>query len=360
MLNLSLPNSSGFIVVNLFNVAPTPAPSPWIRRALVAGLAAGLISFPGLSNPPALQVNDFCPPLVIQSKPARLLKFPRDYSLGELYVLYNGQDERDPSIRQGAARGEMKVDAAKIVILNAGYKLFKDPALINTIAPQSIDVLKLTSISLDDAEDGLCDRALKYVGHLKGLLELNINRSDATDAGLVHAAELPDLMRISACYTLVRGTCLKQICTLKKLRMLRLSGTPLQEAQLQYIIGLPLLEYLTVSRTGLTNVGLKQISKCGKLVSLDISQNPDVDDKALADLKTLKNLKALSLSGCKISINGLIQLKGLPLRLLVMPLPSYQKSVIDQVHKTFPQAEISLRGIGKVDSETRDLYAPIH
>lgn len=308
------------------------------------------------------KVVEYYPPLAIPNRPARVVQFPAELSLGELNILTSSADEDDPEAKfvTGTARGLVKVPAGNIVVVNAGHHFFKNPSIMDAVAPDAIDVLKMSSVSLDDSEDGMCDRALQHIGRLKGLSELNINRSDATDAGLVHAVELPNLLRISACYTLVSGACLKQICTLKKLYQLRLSGIDLKPEYLHYLSAIPSLRYLTVSRVGLTNDGVKEIAKCSQLAALDLSQNPNINDLAIKDLLALKKLHALSLYDCKITPKGLMQLKVLPLKSIQLPAAIYQKSVMDELHKAFPGAQLSVRAARRLDRDTKELYAPIH
>jgi hypothetical protein len=328
---------------------------PTAIALLLATLSNGIAAY-------GYKVSEYYPPLTIPPRPDRVVQFPKDFSLGELKILPNGGDDNDPDAKfvSGAARGPVKVPAGKIVVVNAGHHFFRTPALLDSVAPDAIDVWKMSSVSLDDSEDGMSDLAIKHIARLKGLSELNVNRSDATDAGLVHAAELPNLIRISACYTLITGSCLKQIATLKKLRQLRLSGINLNHDNLPYLTTIHNLQYLTISRTGLTNEGVKQIAKCTELIGLDLSQNPNVDDRAIKELLALKKLQYLAIYDCKITPSALTQLKVLPLKSILLPAPLYQKNVMDELRKAFPRAELGMRRSGGVDRDTKELYAPMH
>jgi Leucine-rich repeat (LRR) protein len=310
----------------------------------------------------AQNVTVFNPALVIPARGERLVQFPKDYSLGELYIVNNGQDPAvmNNQLLSGAARGAVKVPAGKVVTLKAGRYLFKNPGVVNTLPPDALDSLKLWGYPMDDSNVSQCDSAMKFVSHLKGLAALSLDRSDATDAGMACAAQLSQLQMFSAAGTAVTGASLKQLGPLKKLKVLRLSGDVVKEENFQYLTQFPALQYLDLSHVGLSEAGLKYIGLCGQIVALDISTNKLIDDQSIKHLLRLKKLSCLTIRGTSISVKGVLQLKALPLKLIVLPGSHYKKEDLDVLKKALPRVEIIMPANGPVDSDTKQLYAPLH
>ena len=160
------------------------------------------------------------------------------------------------------------------------------------------------------SEDGLCDRALSHIGHFKGVVELNLDRSDATDAGVVFAAQLPQLQSISADRAAIEGKCFKEFGGLQNLRNLRLVGNCLVADNLRYLAVIPHLEYLNVCHAGVDDLGVKNISICDHLITLDLSENFHVGDKNLTSLTRMKSLRFLNLLGTSVTVRGAIATAG--------------------------------------------------
>jgi hypothetical protein len=238
---------------------------------------------------------------------------------------------------------------------NAAF--FKNPKLISQLPADAIDCLELKLMSMDDAEDVLCDRALGLIGHLKGLRVLIVDKSEVSDEGMKQIAGLTNLQYISAFLTPLRGTFLKQLRSLKKLQALELPSNGLQEQELKYLPEYPSLQHLLVSRTNLTNEGMKYIAGCTKLKRLDLSKNPGIGDESIQYLKQLQALSNLSIDSTSITSQGLLKLKGLNLKVLTLPEAKYPSDQVAAVRAAFPQAAVFFRGgPKKVDDETGTIY----
>jgi hypothetical protein len=262
----------------------------------------------------------------------------------------------------GAAKGTIVVPAGKFVTFIPAHHFYQNPAIINTLPADGIDCLSLSAVSLDDSEDGLCDRALAYVGHLTGLIVLNLDKSDATDKGAQHAAALPNLQKISAFQSTVEGKCFKQLLGLKHLRCVRLASDGMKDENMQYISALPYLEQLILSHTTITDEGMQSLANCSGLIALDLSENPRLTDKSLKPLLSLKKLSILSLGGTSITLNGIMQLKNLPLVSLGLPGSSYPLAQLKTLRKALPGAQLIFNGRGgrPVDADINNMFAPLH
>jgi hypothetical protein len=285
------------------------------------------------------------------SKHERVLSFPQNYSLGTLAF---GKVTRP-------ARGKVVVPAGQLVRFIPAKSFYQNPGVINTLAEDSFDLIEPIAFSLDETDSSIGDRTLAYIGHLKGLLSVDVNRSDTTDAGLAHVAQLPNLQRLFAFQTAIEGKCLEQISTLKQLRSLNLGCNHLREDDLKYLASIPRLQHLHLVSCQIGDKGIKNLSHCTSLINLQIGKNRQITDQSIKYFLDMKNLRYLELCGTSITIAGAMQLKSLPLHILVLPgAPS--KAERDKIARVFPGVGVNFpesKG-GTVDSDTSKLFAPLH
>lgn len=294
-----------------------------------------------------------------QIKTQRVIEFPRE-SLGEIILPATLEGESD-SDRRGAAKGRVIVPPQRFSWFRPAHRFFQNPAVLNTFPENCIDKLSISASSLDDSEDGLSDKALKYVGHLKGLIDLDLDRSDATDAGAVHAAELPNLQRFSAFISALNGTCFKHFAKLTKLRSIDVGHNTIADENLKYFGDIPNLQYLDLGQNNLTDKGVKQLANCKQLILLSLSGNPKITDKSLETIANFKNLHLLKLQRTAVTAGALLRLKNLPLTLIDMPSALCSESDMKKLHQTFPKAKIALPKLKRsVDADTDTLFAPLH
>jgi hypothetical protein len=295
------------------------------------------------------------------AKRQRVVTFPKDYSLGELVVFPYPQETKDEGVR-GAARGVIVVPPDNMVKFIPGPRYYKNPGIINTLPADGIDIIEFAALSLDDSEDGYCDRALSRVGHLKGLLELNLDRSDATDLGAVHAAELPNLQKITGQAAALEGKCFKQFAAMQHLRCIHLARNCLKDENLKYLGGLPKLEFLSIGHCNLSDAGIKNLANCTNLKLLSIGDNPKITDQSIKSLLCMKKLRFLDIHDTSITAEGVLQLKTLPLTRLDLPSSDFKKAQYEAIHNAFPGAKVRAPGTGykSVDSDTDTIFAPLH
>jgi hypothetical protein len=295
------------------------------------------------------------------SKRQRVLSFPKDYSLGEIVVSPYPPKGRDQEMR-GAAKGTIVVAAGKMVKFIPAAHFYKNPSIVNTMAPDSFDSILVAAVSLDNSEEGMCDRALSYVGHLKGLVELSLDRSEATDKGAMHAAELPNLQRITAQQAALEGKCFKQFAALKQLQSLNLPRNCLKDENLQYLGLLPQLKCLSISHCGISDAGVKYLANCKNLMTLNLENNPKITDQSIKYLLSLKKLRYLRIADTSITAKGVLPLKGLPLIWLNLPSKNISPSQLKDIQKAMPGVGVVATTDGQrhVDEDTEAIFAPMH
>ncbi|MBU6455167.1 MAG: hypothetical protein KGS72_25580 [Cyanobacteria bacterium REEB67] len=294
------------------------------------------------------------------SKKARTLTFPQAYSLGEILIGEKPGTPEDKMLR-GAARGKIIVPAGHYSVFVPAEHFYKNPDIAKTLPSDGFDAMQVAALSLDDSEDGLCDRALAHIGHFKGLLDLSLDRSDAGDNGAAFASQLPELQRLSAVRTLVEGSCIKQFSCLQKLRYINLDGDALKDENLSYFADIPQLIYLRVSHANVGDLGVRNLSTCNGLVTLDLSQNFHITDAAMSCLTRMKSLRVLNLMGTSVTMKGLLKLKGMPLKYLHLPGVKYSPAEIAILNKALPGTIVIFfhPHPKPLDSDSKLLFAPL-
>jgi len=297
--------------------------------------------------------------ITVPRRPARVISFPNNYALG-LFRMSPCPGVRGDE-KAVAARGKVTVPAGYISLFLAEHQFFAHLELVDGFPPDAIDSIQLTAVALDENEEGQVDKALSKIVHLKGLREVILDRSDVTDYGIAFLAELPQLQRLSMFSTSFNGSSLQRLQSLSHLEKLRISQNTIKQENLKYLPSMKALNFLSMSRCNLKPAALVHVAKCSNLTALDISGNPELDDAALKNLVSLKKLSFLSVAKTKITAAGVLQLKGLPLRMLMPSDRQFSNAEIKALYKTFPGLIVSQKTYVKaVDDDTRTLYAPHH
>ncbi len=289
----------------------------------------------------------------------QIVNFPRGFSIGTLTIcqIKNSPDTYKPL---GPAQGRIVFNDKDYYALDANHLFFLHPEVLKDIPPDCLDSIRMRFSSFDDAEDGLCDKAMKYVAVLTGLKKLNLDRSEVTDEGLSQARTLVNLESMTLFSTLVKGKAFKDLTGLKKLHTINIPMNELTAETYELFSAFPKLTTLDVGRCHPSEQAIKSIAKCTNLIDLDISGNRTVNDRTIKYLTTLKQLKSIRLFGTNVSLNGLAELKALPLKLIVLPEREYEKDKLDAVRKLFPHASLIKKGESKLTGGDEAIFAPLH
>jgi hypothetical protein len=289
----------------------------------------------------------------------QIVNFPKSFSIGTLTITQI-KDGPDTSAPLGPAQGRMVFKSKDYYALDANHLFFLHPEVLKDIPPDCLDSIRMRFSSFDDAEDGLCDKAMKYVAGLTGLKKLNLDRSEVTDEGLSQAKSLVNLESLTLFSTLVKGKAFKDLTGLKNLHTINIPLNELTPETYELFSGYPKLTSLDVGRCHPNEQAIKSIAKCTNLTDLDISGNRTVNDRNIKYLTALKQLTSLRLFGTSVSLNGLAQLKDLPLRQIVLPQRDYEPAQLDALRKVFPQAKLIAKERGKLKGNDEAIFAPLH
>lgn len=330
--------------------------SRFARAFLAVPLLLSLFAFVGLT-PAASSSLAFYELECSPSAPARKLMFPADKCYGFVDVVPRVRGKKGLKSQRYAAQGKIDVPKDMVVGFVANRFFFEKPQIIKGFAPDSFDVVTLKLLSMDDSEDDLVDRALAAMTHLKGIRALVLDKSDASDEGFKSVAKLTGLEKLNAFLVPSQGALLKDCTTLKKLKILCLDSVTIKEEYLKYLREYSSLRSLSLSHTGLGDVGLKSIGACTNIEELVISRNSRITDAGLAHLKSLSKLRSINLLETSVTAKGLLALKGLPLRSLLVSSTNISESEASMLKAAFPGLNISIKNEKpKVDEDTNTIF----
>lgn len=142
-----------------------------------------------------------------------------------------------------------------------------------------------TSIGgIDDVGPAFCDSDLALLRYCSHVGNLDLDRTQVTNEGMVHLKHFTGLY------------------------ILELDETRITNAGLAHLRALPGLRCLTLAGTSISDAGLEHLAHLESLVRLDLS-NTGVTDQGLVHLAELRNLERLDLAGTRVTQDGITDLK---------------------------------------------------
>jgi len=197
----------------------------------------------------------------------------------------------------------------------------------------------------------LGDEDLKWVSMLPTLDYLVVD--NATDDGLVNVARLKRLRSL----TIMKSPTLSDrgithLGELTNLEYLHLYDGQLTDKAMESIGRLAQLKSLDVRGTRISSDGVAYLRDLRELQALRLSQNPDVDDRALEYIAQLPELTHLSISASSVNGDGLNFLSQMPrLEVLVLQGSSIDGSGLDQLAnaESLRRLDLSFTSVGDDD-----------
>ena len=141
-------------------------------------------------------------------------------------------------------------------------------------------------------------------------VEVNLNRSQATDDEMSLVASLPDLTDLSLEETAVGDVSMARLKGLRKLAWLNLYRTRVGDEGLRHLSAIASLELLPLGSTRITDAGLAHVASMTGLLYLGLRDNR-VGDDGVRHLTGLTQLRGLHLGETKVTDAGLAHLEKL-------------------------------------------------
>lgn len=281
----------------------------------------------------------------LAAPPERIVRFPKDRSLGTLNVIDPERLEQGkrsllcgpysaPWKELGDARGDVVVPGGNLLGLMVGPAAARDLSGLNALKPDDLYMVTLCP------KDASIDACMPHIASLTGLraLSLRPGRSWARLSGesVRHLKRLAELEYLESCLSMSDAD-LALICEMRSLRGLYQIGTGLTNAGLAHLARLPALEELWLSHhdtSSFGDAGLPYLTKCPRLRALQLSGNGftnrglaclndfpalrnlglsrfPINDAGLASLSVLESLESLDLSYTPVGLSGLAHIKKL-------------------------------------------------
>ncbi len=163
--------------------------------------------------------------------------------------------------------------------------------------------ISFPSLSADDA-------ALKCIQGNPKITALSIRASIISNEGFTHL-KFPNLQRLDVQETEICPQLVTAILNLPKLEFLNLSKIRYTKSSLLQISSLKNLRSLNLCRSNLSDDDCQIVAQMTGLEQLRIGFNPQITDRGVTALKSLKNLEVLDLNSTGVTDKGLMALKSL-------------------------------------------------
>ncbi|MCC6978848.1 MAG: hypothetical protein IT343_11045 [Candidatus Melainabacteria bacterium] len=242
----------------------------------------------------------------------RVLPFPMDRSLGDLYIL---NDETGVKYI-GQARGRVTVDEGSLVKLSINDPLNAYLSPLDALRADDLAAVSLYSAYVSSASmshlsrmTGLIELDLGYTRVIKKL-EAGIPSSENIDSLLWYIRKLTNLRILKLGHIPLTDQGMNHLMGLKKLEVLDLEETKISDQGLACLAELSELKVLDLQGIKAGGQGLKALARLKKLQSLDL-QDTKVDDKAAQFLSQMNQLKWLRLKSTMITDDGMQHLAGM-------------------------------------------------
>lgn len=167
-------------------------------------------------------------------------------------------------------------------------------------------------------EGKFCDEDLPFLNQIHRLEELQLNKTQITDAGLHQLGNLKGLTLLHLSDTNITDDGLKGIRGLQKLRDLRLCRTKISDAGIESLATLKELRRLELDGTAVTDAGLKRLGGMPQLEVLDL-RGTQITDQGLGHLARLTHLKLLVVRQTATTDAGIQELNKLLPKTIVHP-----------------------------------------
>ena len=281
------------------------------------------------------------------SEPVQVYKFPSSFDVG-VFKYIHPSVKGDNSV---AAQGEIKVplQAETYLKVSAG-RLFSYPHLLKGFQAGDLHHLHITNDSSEKVEDVafVFDTSLAQVAQIRGLKEIFLFGTATTDKGISFIKDLPVLDSIDFSDTKITAAAIRALKNFPEMRIIGLKGVAGAKSLVPHLVPSKRLEILNLAKTGLNDADMSQLSKIENLRYLTVDSNPEVTNEGI---RQFKNLIALNIAATGITPAVKETLKKMPnLRLLTISKENWPAGEVQKLVNELPNVTVETQ---KLDSNKR-------
>jgi hypothetical protein len=208
--------------------------------------------------------------LKIEVGDADLARLERFDSLGTLYIVGRFTDEGLAHVWQVRKHlGSLQISQAKVTDAGLGYLE---------------GMTELGQLTLYGCR-GITDEGLTHLHLMKQLRSLNLDGTAVTDRGLEHLEDMTSLWQLSLFGIKVTDAGLQHLQNMKELQYLSLEDSAITDAGLPALTNFPKLKMLLVSSDGITDAGLPALKGLQKQLTMLSVSGPKITAEGIAELR---------------------------------------------------------------------------
>lgn len=150
---------------------------------------------------------------------------------------------------------------------------------------------------------------MPYLAQQREIKVMDLEKSEMNDAGLSALKPLKNLQALLLSANEFDGSFLKELANLERLKVLILHNNNVKAENLRYLSQYKSIKVLGLSYTRLTPASAAFLADMPQLETLLLAGNYQLDDRTIATLAKLKNLRFLDTRKTGISSVGIKRLK---------------------------------------------------
>lgn len=281
------------------------------------------------------------------SDPVQIYKFPKSFDVG-VFKFTHPTVRNDNSI---AAQFDVRVPLQADTYLKVpASRLYSYPHLLKGFHSGDLGHLHITNDLSSKLEDVgfVFDTSLAHVAELKSLKEIFVFGTPTTDKGLAFIKDLPQLDSIDVSETKVTAASIQTLKNFPEMRILGLKGVAGAKTLIPKMTTSKRLEILNLADTGLDDSDMNQLSKINNLHFLTVDSNPKISNEGI---KPFKNLIVLNVAATGITPAAKETLKAMPnLRVLTISKENWPASEVQKLIAELPNLDVETK---KLDSNKR-------
>jgi len=280
------------------------------------------------------------------------IKFPLKGKIGEIGITSDTADycgKHAPGKKLGEANGPISVPIGSHISFRSTdfMGLGNTMKVLDAIPSEALTSLTLSNTIFDEKD-------LQMLARFSNLRRLELTGTEVSDDSLKKLAGLKQLETLILDHTRVRGRFLFELN--KSIKHLNFGYNDIDLKCLVALKNYPKLSVLKMANTHLLDGDMKTVKESSSLIQLDITDNPNLSDKCVTELKQLKKLNMLLVPFTKITAKTLMSLKGLPLTYLRLQHRQGSAKDIDALKRQFRGLTVVWENL---QEESVDIYKEV-